>query len=101
MQRLLSLLAALFICAGIGLAQIKPAAGIRQNTPNVHAFINARIFVAPGRVIGKGTLVIRDGTVSAVKRAFPDHSIPGLSTRIRISECPKSLNPRRARSNSP
>ena len=47
MTRLLPLLAAVFMWAGIDLAQIKPAAGIRQNTPNVHAFINARIFIAP------------------------------------------------------
>ena len=64
--RSLAFLAAVLMSAGIGLGQIKPATGIRQNTPNVHAFINARIVVGPGRVIGKGTLVIRNGTISAI-----------------------------------
>ena len=46
--------------------QIKPAAGIRQNTPSVHAFTNAKIVTAPGKVIEKGTLVIRNGVIVAV-----------------------------------
>ena len=62
----LAFVATVFVLSGISLAQIKPAAGIRQNTPNVHAFINAKIVVGPGRVIGKGTLVIRNGTISAI-----------------------------------
>lgn len=47
-------------------SQIKPAVGIRQNTPGVHAFTNARIITAPGKVIAKGTLVIRNGVITAV-----------------------------------
>jgi imidazolonepropionase-like amidohydrolase len=47
-------------------AQTEPPVGIRQNTPAVHAFINARIVTAPGKVIEKGTVVIRDGVISAV-----------------------------------
>jgi imidazolonepropionase-like amidohydrolase len=71
MTRSLAILAAVIMLAGIALAQIKPAAGIRQNTPTVHAFINAKIVIGPGRVIGKGTLIIRDGTVSAVGAGIP------------------------------
>src|SRR5437016_12675609 len=48
------------------LGQIRPVAGIRQNTPAVHAFTNARIVTAPGKVIEKGTLVIRNGVITAV-----------------------------------
>jgi imidazolonepropionase-like amidohydrolase len=47
-------------------AQVAPAVGIRQNTPAVHAFTNARIVVSPGRVIEHGSLVIRDGMIEAV-----------------------------------
>jgi imidazolonepropionase-like amidohydrolase len=47
-------------------AQIKPAVGIRQNTPSVHAFTNARIVISPGKIVDKGTLVIRDGIITAV-----------------------------------
>jgi len=48
------------------MAQVAPAVGIRQNTPAVHAFTNARIVTAPGKVIAKGTLVVRDGMIGAV-----------------------------------
>ena len=58
---ILSLLVPLFLAA-----QIKPAVGIRPNTPNVHAFTNARIVIAPGKVIEKGSVVIRDGVIIAV-----------------------------------
>src|SRR5690606_41105321 len=36
------------------------------NTPGVHAFTNARIVVAPGRVLDRATLVVRDGVIEAV-----------------------------------
>lgn len=35
-------------------------------TPRVHALIGARIVVAPGNVIPKGTIVVRDGLIEAV-----------------------------------
>lgn len=47
-------------------SQTKPVAGIRENTPQVHALINAKIVQAPGRVIEKGTVVLRDGAIAAV-----------------------------------
>lgn len=60
-------------CSGILLclshlaaAQTTPPEGIRKNTPKVHAFTNARIIPSPGRVIEKGTLVVRDGVIVAV-----------------------------------
>ncbi|MFQ5752370.1 MAG: hypothetical protein ACE5HI_10270, partial [bacterium] len=49
-----------------GWSQTKPTAGIRENTPKVHALINARIVQAPGRVIEKGTIVIRNGIITSV-----------------------------------
>src|SRR6185369_14156908 len=47
-------------------AQLAPAVGIRSNTPSVHAFTNARIVTAPGKVIDNGTMVVRDGLITAV-----------------------------------
>lgn len=47
-------------------AQIEPVAGLRDNTPSVHAFVNVRIVQSAGKVIEKGTLVIRDGLIEAV-----------------------------------
>ena len=46
-------------------AQTSPPDGLRDNTPSVHAFTNARIVQAPGRVIENGTLVIRDGIIES------------------------------------
>lgn len=43
-----------------------PPPGIRENTPEIHALINARIITAPGAVIDRGTIVIRDGIITAV-----------------------------------
>ena len=57
---------AICLFGSTGSGQVKPAVGIHQNTPSVHAFTNARIVTAPGKVIEKGTLVIRDGTIVAV-----------------------------------
>ncbi len=50
----------------MSIAQNEPAEGIRKNTPRVHAFINARIVQAPGKVVEKATMVIRDGVIVAV-----------------------------------
>jgi len=52
--------------AGWLFAQTAPTVGLRENTPTVHAFINARIVVAPGRIIPRGTLVIRNGSIEAI-----------------------------------
>jgi len=38
-------------------------------TPRVHAIVNARIVTAPGQVIPRGTVVIRDGVIVAVGAA--------------------------------
>ena len=40
--------------------------GLRDNTPRWHAITGARIIVAPGKVIENGTLVMRDGRITAV-----------------------------------
>lgn len=50
-----------------------PVTGLRENTPRYHAFVGARIVAAPGRAIEKGTLVIRDGVITAVG---PEVTVP-------------------------
>ena len=47
-------------------APLVPPAGIRENTPRVQAFVHARIVTSPGHVIEQGTLVARDGVITAV-----------------------------------
>lgn len=44
----------------------EPAVGIRSRKPAVHALTNAKIVVAPGQTIDRGTIVIRDGLIEAV-----------------------------------
>lgn len=44
----------------------RPIEGLRDASPRVHALTGARIVVAPGQVIEKGTLVLRDGLIAAV-----------------------------------
>lgn len=55
-------------------AQTAPVEGLKTATPTVHAFINARIVHAPGKVTDNGTLVVRDGVIVAAGRvsAPPD-----------------------------
>ncbi|HEX8910804.1 MAG TPA: amidohydrolase family protein [Humisphaera sp.] len=40
--------------------------GLHENTPAVHALVNARVVVAPGSVLPKATIVVRDGVVERV-----------------------------------
>jgi len=76
---ILSLTAGLIVIAGVlGIARgappsTEPVEGLRQNTPSVHALVGARIVVAPGRVIERGTLVLRDGVIESVG---PDVTAP-------------------------
>jgi imidazolonepropionase-like amidohydrolase len=63
----LSLAAALLVLLpGLALSQTAPTVGLRENAPAVHALTNARIVVAPGRVLPNATLVIRNGVIEAV-----------------------------------
>ncbi|MDQ3118226.1 MAG: amidohydrolase family protein, partial [Verrucomicrobiota bacterium] len=55
----------LLFVAKIASAQLttEPKQGLRENDPRVHALINARIIPAPGKVIDKGIVLIRDGLI--------------------------------------
>jgi len=61
-----SALITLLLFYSLSFSQTRPAEGLRQNTPNVHALTNARIVVAPGRVLEKATLVVRGNVIEAV-----------------------------------
>jgi imidazolonepropionase-like amidohydrolase len=43
-----------------------PPDGLRENTPAVHALVNAKVVLSPGRAIERGTIVLRDGVIVAV-----------------------------------
>ena len=66
------LLVSLLVLTSVALALAAPRVtstpleGLRDASPRVHALVGGRIVVAPGKVIEKGTLVLRDGVVAAV-----------------------------------
>ena len=43
-----------------------PVIGLAQNTPAVYALTNVRIISEPGKLIEKGTIVVRDGVIETV-----------------------------------
>ena len=49
----------------------QPVAGLRTNTPAVYALRDVRIVTAPGQVLERGVLVVRDGVISAVGADVP------------------------------
>ncbi|MGH8020018.1 MAG: hypothetical protein ACREIA_17410 [Opitutaceae bacterium] len=82
------------LCAWLGFAasvhaappsRTVPITGLREAAPRVHTLVGARIVVAPGKVIDRGTLVLRDGVVEAVGADVdppPDARVWDLSGRI-------------------
>src|SRR5664279_5328707 len=66
---------ALLLSAIASSAQVTtaPKQGIRENDPRLHALTNARIVTAPGKIIEKGTVLIRDGVIV---EAGPEVKIP-------------------------
>ncbi|MDH4068951.1 MAG: amidohydrolase family protein [Ignavibacteria bacterium] len=58
------------------LTQTAPPDGLRDRTPDIHAFVNARIVTSPGKVIENGTMVIRDGIIESVGTGEPPAGAP-------------------------
>lgn len=59
----------LLLSSPLGFAQgptTRPADGLREQTPSVHALVKGRIVTSPGNVIDSGTVVIRDGVIEQV-----------------------------------
>ena len=59
-------------------AQTSPTEGIRDNTPKVHALVNARVVVAPGQILEKGAVIVRNGVIEAVGAAL----VPPADARV-------------------
>jgi len=69
-------LSALLAAAGISTVRADvetsvPPVGIRQHTPSVYALTNASIVIAPGRILPRGTVLVRDGVITAVGAKVP------------------------------
>lgn len=71
MQRWLTIVSLLAVLTASVWAQTAPPVALRENTPAVFAFTNAKIVVAPGKIIARGTLVVRNGTIQAVGENVP------------------------------
>lgn len=78
--------AALFIAVGVMSFDVRsdavevgtaPVLGLHDGTPSFHALVGGKIVVAPGRVIDKGTIVFRDGLITAIGA---DAKIPAGAT---------------------
>jgi imidazolonepropionase-like amidohydrolase len=72
------------IWATLALA-VAPAAGRAQTEvapPTVYALTNARILVAPGRVVESGTVVIRDGRIAAAGASV---AVPAGAVRMDLA----------------
>ncbi len=55
-------------------AQTQQVVGLRDNTPVVFAFENARIYASSGNIVHEGTVVVRDGIIEKVGKnvSIPD-----------------------------
>jgi len=75
-----SILLILFLVFAIsGMSQTARQTGLREYSPAVFAFTNARIITGPGSSVDSGTLLIRDGVIEAVGRRV---SLPADAQQI-------------------
>ncbi|HTO92152.1 MAG TPA: amidohydrolase family protein [Candidatus Sulfotelmatobacter sp.] len=58
------------LLAGAALSPLRSSLALAE-TPRVHAIVGARIVTAPGQVIEHGTIVMRDGLITAVGASVP------------------------------
>src|SRR5436190_1210875 len=54
------------LASGASPATTTPIEGLRDASARVHALTGARVITAPGQVVERGTIVIRDGIIEAV-----------------------------------
>jgi hypothetical protein len=66
----------------VGVSAVQAAAQAPPVPPDHYALTNARIVTAPGRVIERGTVVVRDGRIAAVGASV---TIPSAAIRIDAS----------------
>lgn len=43
-----------------------PSPGLRDNTPQLHALTHVRLVIAPDKIVERGTIVVRDGSITHV-----------------------------------
>lgn len=73
MRKAVSMFVLLLLVVGGALADTEPTEGLRDERPTSVALVGAKIVVSPDRSIDSGTILIRDGKITAVG---PDVEIP-------------------------
>ena len=68
---MISMMSLLYSSSMVNAQQTVPVAGLRDNTPRVHALTNVRIIPKPGEAIEQGVVVIRWGSTPWL--ATPSH----------------------------
>jgi imidazolonepropionase-like amidohydrolase len=78
------LLPFLLLLPGTGRAQptTRPLEGLKENAPDIHALSNARIVISPGKVLEKGTVLIRGRSIIAVGKKV---NVPASARIIDLS----------------
>jgi imidazolonepropionase-like amidohydrolase len=71
-------------CAAISLAALSLSAANAQNAPDIFAITNARIYIGKGKTIEHGSLVFRDGIITAVGEKV---AVPSDATIIDGTNC--------------
>jgi imidazolonepropionase-like amidohydrolase len=74
-----STLALVALCLSAGRSGAQLGVQARRSVPATYAITNARIVSAPGQVIDRGTVVIRNGLIAAVGPAV---AVPGDARSI-------------------
>ena len=64
--RAVAVAAVALLCRAGAQESSAPVEGLHENAPRVHALTNARLVLAPGKVVEHGCLVVRDGLIAAV-----------------------------------
>ena len=59
----------LWICPLVAAEATQPDLGIRDKTPSITAFTNARVVISPDQTIADATLIVREGRVESVTAA--------------------------------
>ncbi len=66
MRKILYTLFTFLVVTAFAQQYTKPVEGLRDNPPKVFAFTNVKIVQAPGKVIDKGIVIVRNGIIEAV-----------------------------------
>lgn len=77
-KRFIAVLLAIIATVAPSIPDVRPVAGVRDNTPRVFALVHAVVVPTPVLIVEDGAVIIRDGMIEGVGRNL---AIPPLSAR--------------------